>query len=210
VDQRRAERRAALIDASIEVYGQLGYRNASVKAVCTAAGLTERYFYESFASSDELLAAAYQTVSTRVREELSAAAAAAGSAGALRAMLHAYYAALRARPDAARVFLVEIGGVSPKVDAVVREVVSDWIALMAPTIAPRPSGAPPELLAAGIFGGVTQIALEWIATGYCRPLAQVVEAALEICALGQAGEASAPPAKRDGRSRSRASRSARR
>jgi AcrR family transcriptional regulator len=196
VDERRAERRTALIDASIEVYGQLGYRNASVKAVCTAAGLTERYFYESFGGSDELLAVAYRTVSMRVREELIAAAAAAGSAGALRAMLQAYYEALRARPEAARVFLVEIGGVSPKVDAVVREVVSDWIALMAPTLAPRRSGAPSELLAAGIFGGVTQIALEWIATGYRRPLSQVVEAAHEICALGQAPDPSAAlPAK---------------
>lgn len=37
-----------------------GYRNATVKAVCEAAGLTERYFYESFSNSEELLVASFQ------------------------------------------------------------------------------------------------------------------------------------------------------
>jgi AcrR family transcriptional regulator len=43
-----------------------GYRNTTVKAVCEAAGLTERYFYESFANSEALLVAAFDTVSRRV------------------------------------------------------------------------------------------------------------------------------------------------
>jgi AcrR family transcriptional regulator len=184
--ERHAERRAALVEAAILIYGQVGYRNASVKAVCEAAGLTERYFYESFPSSDALLAAAYQAVAQRTREGLIAAARSMEPSEAKRAMLHAYFEALRAHPQAARVFLVEIGGVSPAVDAVVRDAVSAWIAQLAPTIAARPGGAPPELLAAGIFGGVTQIALEWIASGYKRPIAAVVDAALAMHAVGEA------------------------
>lgn len=184
VGERRAERRAALIEAAITVYGQVGYRNASVKAVCDEAGLTERYFYESFASSDALLAAAYQAVAQRTREGLIAAACAVPPDQARRAMLRAYFEALRAHPQAARVFLVEIGGVSPAVDAVVRQAVSDWIAQLAPTIAASPGGPPPELLAAGIFGGVTQIALSWIASGYKRPIDAVVKAALALHAVG--------------------------
>lgn len=39
-EQRRAERRQRLIAAAIDVYGERGYHNATVKAVCEAAGLT--------------------------------------------------------------------------------------------------------------------------------------------------------------------------
>jgi AcrR family transcriptional regulator len=41
-DERRAQRRSQLIAAAIQVYGEIGYRQATVKAVCEAAGLTER------------------------------------------------------------------------------------------------------------------------------------------------------------------------
>ena len=65
-DERRLARRERLIEGAIRAYGELGYRNTTVKAVCEAAGLTERYFYESFANSEALLVAAFDTVSRRV------------------------------------------------------------------------------------------------------------------------------------------------
>src|SRR5919201_6585131 len=64
-DERRLARRERLIEGAIRAYGELGYRNTTVKAVCEAAGLTERYFYESFANSEALLVAAFETVSRR-------------------------------------------------------------------------------------------------------------------------------------------------
>ena len=45
VEERRLERWRRLIDAAVKVYGERGYRNSIVKAVCHAARLTERYFY---------------------------------------------------------------------------------------------------------------------------------------------------------------------
>jgi len=175
--ERAAERRALLIEAAVGVYGEVGYRNASVKAVCEAAGLTERYFYESFTGSDDLLAAAYQVVVADLHAAMRAAAEA--SRDPVRAALEVYYTRLRASPKAARVFLVEIGGVSAKVDAVVREALANAEPMLAPTLKARV--AAPELLVAGVVGGVIQIALDWIASGYARPLEDVVEAALGVC-----------------------------
>ena len=79
VEERRAQRRQQLIDAAIEVYGSNGYRHSGVKQVCDAAGLTQRYFYESFGHSDELLIAAYEQAARSVRESNMAAAEAVGS-----------------------------------------------------------------------------------------------------------------------------------
>jgi len=181
--ERQAQRRAALIEAAVQVYGEFGYRNASVKAICEAAELTERYFYESFASSDELLAAAYEAVTGQLHANMEAARQNAPAGDRTRAALEVYYTTLREHPQAARVFLVEIGGVSPAVDAVVRTALQNSVKLIAPKI--RKRGAS-ELVAGGMVGGVIQIALDWIASGYARSVDEVVDAALRICAAAEA------------------------
>jgi AcrR family transcriptional regulator len=58
-DDRRAERRARLIEAALDVLGSEGLAKTTMTAVCARAGLTERYFYESFRDRDELLVALF-------------------------------------------------------------------------------------------------------------------------------------------------------
>ncbi len=43
-DERQVARRERIVGAAIKVYGEHGYRNTSVKAICMTAGPTERYF----------------------------------------------------------------------------------------------------------------------------------------------------------------------
>ena len=180
-EQRRAERRARLIAAAIAVYGERGYRQATVKAVCEAAGLTERYFYESFDNSEQLLITSFNAVTYAVVDEISLAARAAGLGRVerARAMLDAYFSALQRSPASARVYLIEIRGVSREVDkafdAALRAIGAEVARLVAPQDA-----APDELLQAGIVGGVMHIALRWIGNDYQPPLAAVTDAALRL------------------------------
>jgi AcrR family transcriptional regulator len=51
---RLRKRRHQLVEAAFEIAGTQGSAHLSVGAVCAAAGLTKRYFYESFASIDEM------------------------------------------------------------------------------------------------------------------------------------------------------------
>jgi len=62
MEERVAARRARFIEAGIELFGTQGFRGATVRGICAAAGLTDRYFYESFASLEALLADVYGTV----------------------------------------------------------------------------------------------------------------------------------------------------
>jgi AcrR family transcriptional regulator len=180
-DERRAQRRAQLVAAAIAVYGERGYRHATVKAVCEAAGLTERYFYESFENSDELLIAAYHAITANVFKEISRAAQAAGRnrTERARAMLRAYFASLRHEPRSARVFLAEIRGVSREVDkafeASLREIGREVAKIIAP-----PRAEPDELLQAGVVGGVIHIALRWIEDDYQPAIETVTESALRL------------------------------
>lgn len=180
-NERRAERRARLIAAAIAVYGERGYHQATVKAVCEAAGLTERYFYESFANSEALLIDSFNAVTWSVLGAITQAAKEAGRARTARsrAMLHAYFAALQREPQSARVFLVEIRGVSRAVDqafdTALRAIGKEVARIVAP-----PGAADDELLQAGVVGGVIHIALRWIEDGYQPEIESVVDTALKL------------------------------
>jgi AcrR family transcriptional regulator len=180
-DERRAQRRVQLITAGIAVYGERGYRQATVKAVCEAAGLTERYFYESFANSEELLIACFNAVTYAVLDEILEAArrAEGGPAARARAMLHAYFTALQREPRSARVFLVEIRGVGRAVDKAFDCALRAIGEQVAQVVAPPDSAADP-LLQAGIVGGVIHIALRWIEDDYSPAIERVTDSALRL------------------------------
>lgn len=180
-EERREDRRRRLIGAAVAVYGARGYRQASIKAVCEEAGLTERYFYESFANSEELLIASYNAVTYGLFKEISQAARRVSEdrADKARAMLHAYFSALRNEPRSAQLFLVEIRGVSPAVDeafnAALRSIAQEVLQVLGPA-----KSRTSDLLALGIVGGISQIALHWIQQGYKPPIKNVIEAAMQL------------------------------
>src|SRR3954452_16606400 len=63
---RVAARRERLLDAALELYGTRGYVATGIKDILREAGLTDRYFYESFNDSRELFAAAFDRATTEL------------------------------------------------------------------------------------------------------------------------------------------------
>jgi AcrR family transcriptional regulator len=76
---RRAERRARLLDAALDLLGSQGSAAVSVRSVCRAARLTDRYFYENFADRDALVVAVYDEVARAAGDVLINAVADAGT-----------------------------------------------------------------------------------------------------------------------------------
>jgi AcrR family transcriptional regulator len=183
--ERRAQRREQLIRAAIEVYGERGYRNATVKAVCEAAGLTERYFYESFLNSEALLVASYRAVTGELLKTLEeiGEGAGGGQVERVRAILAHYIDALRNDPRSARLFLVEIAGVSAELDRVFAASLEAFGLLLARTLGAETRPGPERLLRTAAVGGIIHLALDWVARGYVEPQREVVAAALRLALL---------------------------
>ena len=59
VTRRRARTQARLLDAAFEVFAATGFGQASIEAVCDAAGFTRGAFYSNFTDLDELFFALY-------------------------------------------------------------------------------------------------------------------------------------------------------
>src|SRR3954452_9747578 len=58
-------RRPRLMDAALELMGSEGWSGTSVRAVCREAGLTPRFFYESFGDLDALAVAVFDEITVQ-------------------------------------------------------------------------------------------------------------------------------------------------
>ena len=75
--ERLDQRRRRLLDAGMDLLGADGPdTDLTVRAVCKRAGLTARYFYESFADKDEFVAAVFDAAVVDIATTTQAAVAA--------------------------------------------------------------------------------------------------------------------------------------
>ncbi len=184
-DERRADRRAQLIAAAARVYGDRGYRNATVKAVCDAAGLTERYFYESFRNSEDLLCACFQQGADALLADVREAGAAQGGPPLARARagVLVYLQHLREEPAPARVYLIEMSSVSARTDQLVSDNLDRFGALLVELFWGDATEAVSPLLVRGVIGGGLHVAQAWISDGYAEPIETVAATILRLYAL---------------------------
>jgi AcrR family transcriptional regulator len=71
LEDRQTLRRDELVSAGVGLLGGAAGPALTVRAVCRAAGLTERYFYESFADRDEFVRAVYDDVCSTAMSALT-------------------------------------------------------------------------------------------------------------------------------------------
>jgi AcrR family transcriptional regulator len=164
---RQAERRAKLVRAAATVAGRSGLEGTSVAAICAEAGLTARYFYESFPSREAIFVEAYRAVQDELLNRMQAASA---GSDATRRVLTGFYAAIQANPGVARVFLIDIDSHG---DAM-RMASFEGAQKLAKAFGLK---ATHPLAIAGIVGAIVDIAKRWIESDFAEPVATVVEIA---------------------------------
>ena len=167
--ERLVLRRTRLLDAGLDLFGTDGYAQSSVKAVCERAGLTERYFYESFKTREDLLFAVYEQIVEEVaRTSLEAVADADPTPLArARAGLGAFFAVLTGDPRKGRVLSLEVVGVSERLERRRRQTMHDFAAfigavaqeLAGPDQSPALDRA---LTAMALVGGTNELLIEWL------------------------------------------------
>lgn len=115
IEDRQALRREDLLAAAVALLGSEGGPALTVRAVCRAAGLTERYFYESFADRNDFVRAVYDDVCTR-------AMAALETATTPREAVERFVALMVDDPERGRVLLL-----APQVEPVLVRSGAEWM-----------------------------------------------------------------------------------
>ncbi|MDT3399301.1 TetR family transcriptional regulator [Streptomyces sp. B1866] len=155
LDVRRAGRRRALLDAALRLAGGAGCPAVTVRSVCRTVKLTDRYFYESFASRDELLLALYDEVAC---EALAALRAAAPDA---RAAVEGFLAVLADDPHKGRVLLLE-----PMTDPVLgrrgAELMPVFADLVGAHLGVDPGAPDTRLTATALIGALANLFARWL------------------------------------------------
>lgn len=167
-EDRKLARRERLLEATLEVWGREGGPPVTMTRVCAEAGLTERYFYESFAS----LGAAQVAVMERVADEIAERTVAmleatpGGPTERVRAAIATFVQILTDDPRKGRVSIVE----SAAVDAVrapraqmLREFAEIAAREARELYGPRAWSEAEGRLAATMFvGGLAELVTTWI------------------------------------------------
>lgn len=161
-EARHAERRDRLVDAGIELVGTGGVPALTMRAACRQAQLSQKFFYESFIDTDDLLREVYRTTFQRARAVIDAAGAQAPDpVSKTRAGVDAAAQLVTDDPRVCRILLVE-----PVADLRLRHFVRDTISAMIGAVVAQ-SGSPADdspgikMHYATVFGAIISLFLEW-------------------------------------------------
>ncbi|NNH00778.1 TetR/AcrR family transcriptional regulator [Acinetobacter sp. ANC 5414] len=180
--ERKQARREKLIEAGIEAYGTHGFFAVTVKDICNEAKLTERYFYESFKKSDEL----FQTIFLKLIDQLqhnvmqAIMQASTDPRKMIESGLTALLTTLKDNPGMARIIYIdamlvqELHNQATIHETMLRfdRMIHAFVMLMMPHI--DRSEREISLVATGLNGYVTQIAIRWVVSGFKQSMQEVL------------------------------------
>jgi AcrR family transcriptional regulator len=184
VEERKQERRRALLDTALELFGTVGYRATPIERLCRESYVSTGYFYEEFENREDLLIALY--------DELMGAAIAAGARAERDALTmsdpderrqHRIATFVHSLVDdrrVARILFLESVGVSPEVEAhrrrahdAVATYVADYVERRWPN--DSPAYARRQTLALAAVGGINEVIVEWVLDENRRPTDQLID-----------------------------------
>lgn len=185
LEERRTRRRQQFLDAGLQVFGTLGYRAATVRTLCKQAELTDRYFYESFDTTEDLLMGVYRQQCEVLERRVMAALVVAGERADFMAAIEAGLDAVFTHVSdsrVARVIWIEVMGVSPRVDKMYNDTM-DGFGNLVMTVARqrfRDLGTEDQdeirMVGLALAGAVSQCVLHWLLGGYRESKGTMVSA----------------------------------
>ncbi|BBY73428.1 TetR family transcriptional regulator [Mycolicibacterium parafortuitum] len=181
---RRAERRALLVDAAYRLFGDGGESAVSVRSVSRECGLNTRYFYESFDGTDDLLGAVYDRVSAELAAVVEEAMAGAGDS--LRARTRAGMAAVlhhsSADPRRGRVLFTDARSnpVLTERRAATQDLLREAVLTEGWRLQPDTDPIAAATGAAMYTGAMAELAQQWLAGHLGDDLDAVVDYALDL------------------------------
>ena len=182
-EDRTQRRKAQFLDAGLQLFGTVGYKAASVRALCREAKLTDRYFYESFKSVEDVLVAVYEREIQRLVAAVLQAVPSISSqeriADMARPALQAFFKGVQ-DPVVAKTIWFEVLGVSDRVNKVYQSTIhdiGDLLLQMVKNYFPDlcMNRQRETLLSIGIVGAISQSTMAWIISGFNASIDDLVE-----------------------------------
>lgn len=180
---RVADRRRRLMDAALELFATEGYTATGVKDVCRAAGVTDRYFYESFSDRKELFLAVFDDSVDRLFTAVATAVAAAGPdpTAQLRAAIGTFLRAVTQDARTPRLVFSEPAAVGPEAEQRMRLTLRRFARLASATAEAHVPGDPRvPLIGLALVGTLERVVVEWQDGELHAPIDDVIDGCTEL------------------------------
>jgi AcrR family transcriptional regulator len=196
--ERVAARRSRLVDAAVELYGTRGYAATGIKEICRVAGLTDRYFYESFGSQADLFIAAFHDVSGKMLVTVAAAVSSAPPEPEVqaRAAVDAFVRAIVDDRRIARLLFFEASAVGGTVEQDVRASIRGFADLIASTARPYLPDVPDRLVTMGalsLVGAMQYVLTEWLDGNLDTTVEDMTQYFIDMLLTAAAAQPTRPP-----------------
>jgi AcrR family transcriptional regulator len=150
-----ADQRSRLLAATVELVAEGGYDSTTVGGIVQLAGVSKTSFYEQFSGKDECFIAAFDNaLRAAARAILHGEGTAEEGRDRLRAGLTALAELIAARPEAAKLVLIDSLASTPAIRSYVGRRFGLLEALAGEQLATAGQGKLPSLLIAGIVRGI--------------------------------------------------------
>jgi AcrR family transcriptional regulator len=193
--ERKDARRRALLGAGLELIGTQGWTQTSVRGVTQLAGVSPRFFYESFSDLDALAVAVYDEIVSEATADMIAAVSTAGADrhAQAEAAIRAVVDGLTEDPRRARVVFVEALGseaLARRRRRTLRELSGLIEALGEASYEVLPPDPLTKVTSALLAGGIVELLVAWIDGSIEVSEEQLVgDAAALVVGLGDAAAA---------------------
>lgn len=178
---RRLQRRERLLEAALNAFAQHGIAKTTMRDICVGARLTERYFYESFSSTEH----AFDEVYALLKIELVQRVASALMTGQrdieclARDGLHAFYTFIKEDSRRGKIMLIDAVSANQLSLERSRGAMKEYVAMIENLadefVAPATrQKVDVEWIAWGLLGMAVQVGTIWISEGMRRPVDEVV------------------------------------
>ena len=177
--ERRADRRARLVEAGLDIFGSAGWRAAPIERICARASVSTRSFYTDVGSREALLLAVYQGLLAEATGVVSRAlrAAPADLDARVAAGVGAYIEYMTVDPRRARVAHYEVrtagileaerhAGVTAFADLIEREAERLGLAGL---------GGGGRLRALALAGALNELLVDWTCAAEPAPTGPLIE-----------------------------------
>ena len=180
-EERQRQRRAKLIEGAMDVFGTKGFHASTVREVCVAAHLTERYFYESFKNLSDLFIAVYGEMRQQLMDRTLRVFDADDRQPVelVESSLRVFLEFIREDPRRGQIMLVDALGINSEVTRLSGSTARDYgnlvrqrlMAMVHPDMVQEVDLA---LLFDGMVGLNILLATRWMQDGFQTPLDKVV------------------------------------
>lgn len=180
-EDRRTQRRQRFVEAGIEVFGTRGLSRSTIRDLCAEAKLTDRYFYESFRSVEDVFEAAYLELTEHLVQRLIGAMSRVPMRmeTLAEAGLRSFFSFLHEDPRRARILLIDSLGLyfsAPRNNNVRIDAYVGMLVQLYGTLYPKASGLDVNIgyVAKCLIGMTLHGGAVWAQDGFDKSVDEVV------------------------------------